>query len=224
MRAICGVFFACVFSAGASSQQTAQANAPTAVITFTYENAKLIPSNYRLIIHEDGTGTYESQDGMATGAAAGQGKRFQQVIRISAPLLQTILSAARQHKFFAVGCEATGLGKIAFQGTKTLTYEGWDGSGSCIFNYSKIKQIQQLNENFQSIASTLETGHRLEVEHQHDRLSLDADLALLEESVAAGHSLELQNIRPVLEEIVSDPSVLNRARQRAAFLAARAGR
>ena len=220
MRATFAVFLACVFTTVASPQPSPQAASPISVVTFNYENDKLLPSHYCLVIRENGTGTYESRDGIATGAVAGQGQPFQQEISVSTPLLQTIFSTAHQHKFFALSCEANNGGKIAFQGKKTLAYEGPDGSGSCDFNFSKIKQIQQVNDSLQSIASTLEAGHRLAVEHQHDRLSLDAELGSLEESVAEGHSLELQNIRPVLEEIASDPAVLNRARQRAAILAA----
>ncbi|HVJ09857.1 MAG TPA: hypothetical protein VM554_15875 [Acidisarcina sp.] len=218
MRAIYGVLFAFALSVAAPSQETTQVASRGAVITYAYENANLVPPRYLLSVREDGTGTYESPDGIVTGAAAGHGKPFKQEITISPATLHMMFSVAREHKLFNVGCEATGVGRIAFQGKKVLGYEGTDGKGSCTFNYSKIKQIQQLSDTLQSIASALEIGHHLEVDHQYDRLSLDADLASLAESVSLGRALELQNIRTTLQEIASDPGVLNRARQRATVL------
>jgi hypothetical protein len=219
MRVLVGILVAGMLLTAGMSQQADPAVSQMAVVTLAYENTALVPSHYQLTIREDGNGSYESSDGIATGPAAGQGKPFQQQISITPPLLANIFSTARSQKFFAIPCENTRNGRIAFQGNKTLTYDGPDGKGSCTFNYSQNKQIQQVGEDLQSVASTLEAGHRLALQHQHDRLSLDAELGWLLQSVKDGHSIEVQNIRAILDEIAADPSVLNRARQRATLLA-----
>jgi hypothetical protein len=215
MRRLAGMLVACMLCLAASAQEAGKPDGGGATITFTYKNEKLTPSHYVLKIHEDGNGTYWSSDGVAPG----ENKPFQQEITITPPLLNTAFDVARSEQFFAVQCEANG-GHLAFQGEKTLAYEGPDGHGSCEFNFSKNKHIQQLNESFQSVASTVEAGHRLVLARQHDKLSLDAELAALQESVKDGRATELQNIRPLLLEIAADPAVLNRARQRASLLAA----
>ena len=72
----------------------------------------------------------------------------------------------------------------------------------------------------QGIAATLESGRRLDIEHEHGRLSLDAELETLEGMVQNGQALELQNIEPTLLAIVKDDAVLQRAQKRARHLLA----
>ena len=213
MHRLAGLLVACMLCLVASAQEAGKQGGAT--ITFTYNNDKLAPSDYQLKIHEDGSGTYWSSD----GAVVGERKPFEQEITVTPPLLDSIFAVARSENFFSMPCEMSG-GHIAFQGHKTLAYEGPAGRGSCTFNFSKNKQIQKLNDDLQSISSTIEAGHRLLLARQHDKLSLDAELGTLLESVKDGRSIELQNIRPLLLEIAADPTVLNRARQTASMLAA----
>ena len=135
-------------------------------------------------------------------------------MQLSRPVVGQIFSTARAQKFFAIKCE-DGKDKVAFQGTKQLSYQGPDGSGSCTYNWSKSGAIEKLTTIFESIAFTLEEGRRLEVEHKHDRLALDAELGDLLTAVKEGRALEVQSIQPVLQEIAEDDSVLERARMRA---------
>ncbi len=190
-----------------------------ATVTLTYDNPNLAPSHYTLAIRENGSGDYASSDGIAKGPTAGKAKDFHQEISITEPLLGEIFATARANKHFGIQCETAKGDRVAFQGHKTLSYDGPDGKGSCTYNYSQNKQIQKLGEDLQSVSSTLEAGYRLAMEHQHDRLSLDAELGWLQQSVKDGRSIEIQNIHAVLEEIAADPGVLNRARQRATALA-----
>jgi len=214
MRTLAGILVAYMLCVVSFAQEAETTGAGSAIVTFTYKNEKLVPSDYQLKVHEDGNGTYQSSD----GAVVGESKPFGQEITISQPLLENIFSIARAEKFFAIPCEVNG-GHLAFQGEKTLAYDGPDGHGSCKFNYSKTKQIQKLNDDLQGVASTIEAGHRLVLARQHDKLSLDAELGTLLEGVTDGRLIDLQNIRPLLLEIAADPTILNRARQRASLLA-----
>jgi len=219
VRALAGVLLACWLTTAGSCQQGEPSISSMATVTLTYDNPNLAPSHYTLTIHENGSGEYASSDGIAKGAAAGKAKDFRQEVSITEPLLGQIFTTARANKRFAITCEMAKGDKVAFQGHKTLSYEGPDGKGSCTYNYSQNKQIQKLGEDLQAVSSTLEAGYRLSMEHQHDRLSLDAELGWLTQSVKDGRSIEVQNIHAVLEEIAADPGVLNRARQRATTLA-----
>lgn len=214
MRTLTGIVVAYMLCVASFAQEAGTSGAGSAIVTFHYKNDRLAPSDYQLKVHEDGSGTYDSSD----GAVVGESKPYEQEITISQPLLDSVFSIAREEKFFTIPCEANGI-RVAYQGEKTLSYNGPDGHGSCTFNYSKNKQIQRLNDNLQGVSSTIEAGHRLVLAWQHDKLSLDAELGTLLEGVKDGRLIDLQNIRPLLLEIAADPTVLNRARQRAGLLA-----
>lgn len=209
MRWVAGSILLLFATAGAFSQEPPAAG--SASIRFTYQNLNLSPSDYQVFVRADGTGRYTASGGGSHPA--------QQEISITPELLAKIFAAAREQKFFDLPCQAKGADHVAFQGNKTLAYEGPDGKGACTFNYSKIKQIEQLNDIFQSIASTVAWGQRMVADRQHDRLGLDKELEGLASAVADGRAIQLQNIQPILQEIAADPSVINRARQRAALLA-----
>ena len=114
-------------------------------------------------------------------------------------------------------CDDAGA-KVAFQGKKTLEYEGPNGPGSCTYNWSNSKYIQLITKECEGIALTLEEGRKLEVEHEHARLSLDPELETLDRLARSGDALELGNIAPVLSAIAADDAVMQRARSRARTL------
>ncbi len=189
-----------------------------AQVRFEYENKQLQPAKYTFLIDESGSGHFHSEPGEPPPADTVSYQALAQAldrpVQLSKPVVEQIFSIARAEKFFAIKCE-DGKDKIAFQGMKTLSYQGPDGSGSCTYNWSKSSAIGKLTVTFESIAYTLEEGRRLAVEHKHDRLALDAELGELLDAVKDGRALEVQSIQPVLQEIAEDEAVLERARQRA---------
>ena len=188
-------------------------------IRFSFEHPQLDPSAYTLVVHEDGSGHYRSTPGPNSGAGLdGYGSApAERDIIIRDPLLVTLFQTARSHRFFAMECEATDT-HIAFTGKKTVAYAGSDGSGQCTYNWSRDKELNQLADNLMAVAYTLYEGSRLALEHTHSRLSLDSELQNLQDAVKDRRALEIENIAPVLEAIVSDPAVMNRARNRARSL------
>lgn len=191
------------------------AGAP-AQIRFSYENSKLQPSQYVLTIREDGSGRYQSEASTSPSTdqsdlpTVGQDR----AIQISSARRAKIFAAARRSKYFNISCD-TGDSHLAFQGTKTLAYDGADGHGNCTYNWSKDKQIDMLTSEFQGIALTLETGARLEIEYLHSRLRLDAELDQLSQLVQQGQAIELANIAPCLQKIAGDDAILHTAQRRA---------
>jgi hypothetical protein len=198
----------------------AQAQAP-ATVTFHFENAQLQPSKYAITLHEDGTGHFHADAGPSspddTAALPSEGQ--DRPIQVTSPTVERVFEIARAKKFFNMACE-NGDAHLAFTGKKDLGYQGTDGHGGCTFNYSKDPKIQWLTTEMQGIAATLEEGRRLQLEHEHGRLSLDAELETLDQMVQNGQALELGNIAQTLLAIVKDDAVLQRAQKRARRLLA----
>ncbi|AXC14238.1 hypothetical protein ACPOL_4976 [Acidisarcina polymorpha] len=187
-------------------------------VSFHYEHPQLQPAKYTFVIFEDGRGEFHSEPSATpphdTLSYQTMAHPLDRPVQLSKTAVEEIFSTARAQRFFAVSCEDV-KDKVAFQGTKQLSYAGPDGNGSCTYNWSKIAPIQKVTTTFESIAFTLEVGRRLEVEHKHDRLALDAELATLLSAAKDGRALEIQTIQPILEEISNDEAVLERARSRA---------
>jgi hypothetical protein len=197
--------------------------AQTAVIRFTYENPKLQPPKYVLTVQEDGNGHYRSEAG---GPASDDPQNISpgpqdRNIHISKTLRDSLFAGARKNKLFAMHCEDPEK-NIAFQGTKTLEYEGPEGKGSCIYNWSKNAQINKLTEQFEAVAVTLEEGGKLQKQYEHGRLSLDAEIEYLDQSVHDGRATEVENIAPILQKLAGDEAVLQRVQRRARGLLAMA--
>jgi hypothetical protein len=191
---------------------------PAAQIRFTYENPKLEPHKYVLVVAEDGSGNFHAQgsSSFADGQSTPSGD-LDRPIHISKALRESMFSAVRKNKFFAKACEDGGK-NIAFQGTKTLEYEGPDGQGSCIYNWSKNSQIGKLTDQFQAIAATLDEGSKLQRQYEHGRLSLDSEMEILDQMVREGRAIEIENIAPLLQTLAGDEAVLQRVQRRARTL------
>ena len=203
-----------------SSCSAALAQTPPTV-TFHFEDQRQQPAKYTITLHEDGNGHFLAEagpnnpDDIAALPSEGQDR----AIQITSATAQHIFEIAKAKKFFNVACE-NGDAHLAFTGKKTLGYDGPEGHGGCTYNYSKDPKIQWLTTEMQGIAATLEAGRRLELEHEHGRLSLDAELESLETMVQNGQALELETIAPTLLAIVKDDAVLQRAQKRARHLLA----
>ena len=189
-----------------------------AQIRFTYENPKLEPHKYVLVVGEDGSGNYHSE---ASGSSAdGQSMASEPLdrpIHVSKAVRDSMFAAARKNKFFAKSCDDGGK-NIAFQGTKTLEYQGPDGQGSCIYNWSKNGQIGKLTDQFEAIAATLDEGSKLQRQYEHGRLSLDSEMEILEQMVREERAIEIENIAPLLQTLSGDEAVLQRVQRRARTL------
>lgn len=209
----------------ATPPDTPRSGSAAAQLRFAFEHPQLDPSSYILLIHEDGSGRYQSGAGAAPGpndtdsaiSASVVSAPVTRDIQIHDPLLSTFFQDARAHQFFAITCEAPG-SHVAFTGKKTISYTGPDGHGECTYNWSHDQQLNQLANDLMAVAYTIEEGRRLALEHLHDRLALDAELQGLQEAAKDHRALELENIAPELQSIANDQAVMNRARSRARAL------
>ena len=64
-------------------------------------------------------------------------------------------------------------------------------------------------------STLLEFGRRLAYYHRYQKLALDDELKQMEDEMKRGDLIELQAVKPVLQEIYDDGSVLNVVRARA---------
>ena len=125
-----------------------------------------------------------------------------------------IFDLAAQAHYFS-GKIDSGNKKLAFTGAKKLIYKDGQRSSSADFNFSFQPPVQQLTTLFQSVAATLEFGRRLAYFHRYQKLALDDELKRMETQARSGDLMELGAVKPILQEIYDDASVMNVVRAKA---------
>lgn len=202
--------------AGAALCRSAQASPELEV---NYSNPGLVPAQWTLDLHPDGRGHFKTQRGSATADGI-EAPDVDRDIQLSSQFAAHVFSIMEQKAPFRKGCESHL--KVAFQGTKKLTYTGPDGTATCEFNYASDKEIQALGDSLVSVATTLIEGARLQALLLHDRLGLDRETQVLVDSAKDGRAQQIGSIRDILERLAEDPAVLERVKRRARMLLSRA--
>jgi len=207
-------WFACAAFASSLAVQAQQG----AEFQMEFTDARENPAHWLLKLAPDGSGTFDAESGSQVD---GQEKKIEagdvhRQIQLSAPLTERVFATARAKKFFAFPCESHL--KVAFQGTKRFAYSGPEGSGSCEFNYSKDKEIEELQNTMLAVETTIMSGARMEKLLQHDRLGLDEELESLTAWAHDGTAQEMGAIRETLTRIATDEEVMDRARKKARLL------
>ncbi|MGD0444308.1 MAG: hypothetical protein ABSA39_10270 [Edaphobacter sp.] len=224
MRAVVSAISGCVLALSVcASAQSADPSAPTsaktpAEVSFQFDRKGLPVPQFTLRIREDGTGRYEADQGeipATPNSMRGQAaQHIDRTLNLTSANVAKIFKAARSLNHFNIEC-ASKLKNIADTGKKTLTYTGADGSGSCTYNYSEIKPVDTLTNEFLAIAYTIDEGRRLEFLHRYDRLGLDAEMISFGQEFDAGRSIELGTITPTLAAIAGDTALIQRVRLKA---------
>jgi hypothetical protein len=201
---------------------TAGQNAAPPVFQAEYTNPGLTPSHWTLTIHPDGTGHFRSERGNAPRGeqTTMDAPNVDRDVRVSAEFADRVFQAARQHHLFREDCE--GHLKVAFQGTKKLSYNGPEGQGSCAFNFARDKDVQALADSLVAVAGTIVEGGRLEALLQHDPLGLDRETEYLVEAAGDGRAAQIGAIRGILERLADDEGVMERVKRRVRVLLAMA--
>lgn len=198
------------------------AEPPNAVVHVDFSNPGLIPAQWSLEVHPNGTAHFRTQRGTAPRESVGgiEPPNLDEDVQLSARFAQHVFDVAERKRHFQEECESHM--KVAFQGLKRLSYSGPSGQGSCEFNYSKDAEIGALGDSFVSVATTLIEGARLEKLLQHDRLGLDKEMEVLTQMAADGRAQQMIAIRDILQRLADDDAVLERVRKRARVLLERA--
>jgi hypothetical protein len=168
--------------------------------------------DFTVDVNENGTGRY-----WEGARPVGEDNPEKRVVALTftAPTIAKIFAAkpAIQSK----ACESH-VKNIANSGKKTLSYFDNDQVTECVFNYSDDAKVNDSTSIFLAIAQTVQLGDKLKHDHRFDHLGLDADLDALTVAVKGGYALELQNIAPILQSIVSDDEMMAPARRKATAL------
>jgi len=189
----------------------AQAADP-ATLTFSLDFPHSDPDHYSVSVRSDGRATYESNGKVSSDSDDREDYKTEFVVS-EATRTEIFDLAARAHYFS--GKVDSGNKKLAFTGAKKLTYSDSRHQSSADFNFSPQPAIQQLTNLFESLSATLEFGRRLAYEHRYQKLALDEELKRMEAQATAGELNELQAVRPILQAIYDDASVINVVRARA---------
>jgi hypothetical protein len=205
-------------SMGGSELQVASRPGP--VFKAEFLNPAMAPSEWTLVLYRDGTGHFHADRGNSTAPKPEtiEPVTVDRAVRLSPEFTAEVFQTVRKNNYLNVAC-ASHL-KVAFQGWKTLSYQGPDGAGSCRFNYSKNKEIEALGESLVGVASTLMEGARLELLREHEPLGLDREMGYLVDAAGDGRLQQIYAIRGILRELEADPAVMERVRKQARKLLA----
>lgn len=177
----------------------------TAAVSFTLDFPGSDPEHYSIAVESTGHARYESSS---------KGETYSSTFEMSAACREKIFQAARQARYFAGKIDA-GNHKLAFTGTKTLSYHDDQRSFTANYDYSTLPPVREITSLFQAMAGTLEYGRRLDYEHRYQKLALDEELKRLEGQAKNNELMELQSLAPALQSIADDASVINVVRMRA---------
>jgi len=190
------------------------------VVTFTIDFPTSQPEHYSIRVQSDGLARYQSS-----------GRRSPDSDETDSFNLDFTVAAETQQKIFELAAKAGYFQKdldshqkdLAFTGKKTLAYKDARRSGESTYNYSHKPAVQDMTSLMQSLSATLEFGHRLQYDHQYQKLALDEELKRMEGLARTNELIEVAAIQPILDQIIADQSVINVTRARAQRLLQRAG-
>src|ERR1700675_3612224 len=220
------IFFAILFFS--STFAFSQSEAP-AVVTFTIDFPTSQPEHYSIRVQSDGLARYQSRGQSADSDETDShdndshdNDSFDLDFTVAAETRQKIFELAAKAGYFQKDVDSHHK-DLAFTGKKTLAYKDAWGSGETRHNYSLKPAVQDMTSLMQSLSATLEFGHRLQYDHQYQKLALDEELKRMEGLARNNELIEVAAIQPILDQIIADQSVINVTRARAQRLLERAG-
>lgn len=189
----------------------AHASAP-ATVTFSLDFPGSDPDHYSISVQSDGHARYECSGKISPDSD--DRETYQTEFNLTDATRSRIFALASQAHYFS-GKIDSGNKKLAFTGAKKLVYREGQRDFTAAYNFSSLAAVQQLTALFQSVSATLQYGRRLTYDHRYQKLALDAELTQMESQARSGDLGELQAVKPILQEIYDDASVINLVRARA---------
>ncbi len=186
--------------------------ADSAIVTFSLDFPKSDPDRYSISVTSDGHAHYECSAKISSDSD--DRENYESDFDIADATRARIFELAAQARYFS-GKIDSGNKKIAFTGAKKLSYKDGARNTTAAYNFSPLPPVQELTTLFQNVAATLEFGRRLAHYHRYQKLALDEELKRMEDEIRRGDLNELQAVKPVLQEIYDDQSVMNVVRARA---------
>jgi hypothetical protein len=191
-----------------------------AVVTFTIDFPTSQPEHYSIRVQSNGLARYKSSGRRSPDSE--ETDSFDLDFTIAAETRQKIFDLAAKAGYFQKDVDSHHK-DLAFTGKKTLAYKDARRSGEATYNYSPKPAVQDITSLMQSLSATLEFGHRLQYDHQYQKLALDEELKRMEGLARTNDLIEVAAIQPILDQIIADQSVINVTRARAQRLLKGAG-
>lgn len=186
--------------------------AEPATVAFSLDFPGSDPEHYSIAVQSDGRARYESSAPVSTDSD--DRETYQTEFNFSDATRARVFDLAAQAHYFS-GKIDSGKHSLANTGAKKLAYKDGQREFTAAYNYSLIPAVQQLTTLLQSVSATLEFGRRLAHLHRYQKLALDDELKRMEDQARQGDLVELQAVKPILQEIYADSSVMNVVRARA---------
>jgi hypothetical protein len=186
--------------------------AEPATVTFSLDFPSSVPEHYTISVASDGQAHYS-----CTARISDQSEdrdNYSSDFTVTDATRAHIFELASQAHFFT-GKIDSGNRKVAFTGKKKLAYTDGQRNTSADYNYSSVPAVAQLTSLFQDMEATLEFGRRITYEHRYQKLALDDELKSMEDAARSGSLAELTAVKPILQKVYDDPSVMNMTRARA---------
>ncbi len=193
------------------SQQDASSPRLIATVTFTIDFPQSDPAHYSIAVDASGHAHYECTGRVVQDSEV---QTYRSEFEVAAASREKIFAWTKQAQYFA-GKIDSGNRKLAFTGTKILTYRDGERNNTEQYDYSNLAPVRQLTTLFQTMAATQEYGHRLAYYHRYQKLALDEELKHMEVQAKNNELSDLEGVAPVLQEILEDTSVMNVVRARA---------
>jgi hypothetical protein len=184
----------------------------SATVTFSLDFPDSSPEHYSISVNSNGSAHYESSGKITLDSE--DRATYQTDFTFSEATRARVFELAAKARYFS-GKVDSGKKKLAFTGTKKLTYKDSERDSSASYNFSNEPAVDQLTALFQRVSATLEFARRLSYYHRYQKLALDDELKRMEDQAQRGELAELQAVKPVLQEIYDDSSVINVVRARA---------
>jgi len=201
-------------------QQNAGQHPALPTITFDRVWEAYKPQNINITVQSTGSAKYLSRNPF-TPPDPGSDPDYTLDFTLSARNQERLFRDAREANYFN-GDFSYKKHAVATTGKKNLTYADPNRYFETSYDYSENRAIEEITNIFAGISNTIEHGRKLQFLHRFDKLGLEDELKGMEAAMESHNLAELQIIRPTLESIAGDASVLNIARQRAKKLLAKA--
>jgi hypothetical protein len=180
-------------------------------VTFAFDFPGSLPDHYVVSVSDDGRASYDSDGKFSPESAPGD--PFHSDFTLSQATRVRVFDLAKRAHYF--DGEIDSRKKVAFTGTKILTYKDAEKNTHASYNYASAPAIQELTALFQGLSNTLEFGYRLDYYLRHQKLALDDELKKMDEMSKNGELEEVSAVAPVLQKIADDPAVIKVVRARA---------
>jgi hypothetical protein len=186
-------------------------HADNATVKFSLDFPGSDPEHYSISVQSDGSAAYECTGKISQDSD--DSESYQATFKFSDANRVRIFELTAQAHYFSAKLDSGK--KLAFTGTKKLAYKDGQRDSEQTYNFSSSQAVEQLTTLFQSVSATLEFGRRLEYFHRYQKLGLDDELKRMEDEVRRGDLAEIQSVKPILQAIYDDQSVMNVVRARA---------